>query len=111
MANQIREALGKSEAGLLNLSDLPVYQAAVFIGLTQKLQPPYSDERALELIAKHEAMISERERRGFDPYATARAIHQAEPESSERAMASVKHALRNARVSLDLEYNPSGERY
>ena len=99
MANQLREALGKSEAGLLKLSSLTAYQASVFHGLTQTIETfTMSDDRALELIAKHEAMISERERRHFDPFVTAKAIRQAEPESSERE--KMLAALRTAKETI-----------
>jgi hypothetical protein len=63
----------------MTASDLTAYQANVFLILNDgRAGQRFGDEAALELIAKHSAMIGDRERRRFEPFATARAIIEAE---------------------------------
>lgn len=69
-----------------SVSQLRTYEATLFVGLTETLQPPYSDDEAFDLLAKHRDMITERERRRFDAYATARAIRESETSASDTAM-------------------------
>jgi hypothetical protein len=58
------------------ISRLTAYQSFVYINLIDKCVPPYSPERAIDLIESHKPMIKERERRKFEPLATARAIQE-----------------------------------
>lgn len=81
LARQLRATLAVSEAGLQRVLKLTSYQTLVYAGLIAVEVvglPAYTDNQALDLIQKHEKLIADRERRRFEPYATARAIREAE---------------------------------
>jgi len=56
---------------VMNISELTAYQSQVFVALTEN---GYSDEVALDLIAKHVDLIANYERRRFEPTATMRML-------------------------------------
>lgn len=64
---------------MTNLTELTAYQANVFLILNDgRAGLRFRDDASLELIEKHSAMIANREGRGFEPAATAKAIIEAE---------------------------------
>lgn len=107
MAQQIRTRLKKPETGLRKLSKLTGYQALVYIGLTEVIEPEYSDAEALALIEKHSKMIAERERRRFEPYAVARAIQEAETKSNA-TFGPFGNAIANALAAFVRDYVNEG---
>src|SRR5438067_103446 len=68
----------------MNVSQLTAYQSQVFIALTEIVYPEYAEDDALALIEKHATIIAERERRRFEPNATARVITELEAGAQER---------------------------
>jgi hypothetical protein len=64
------------------LTKLTAYQASIFLALTEQLTSTYTDDHALALIAKHEVLIAQRERRRFQPMATALSIVGIEAEGA-----------------------------